>query len=108
MKIVVTGTEGYLGSLLAPVLLERGHEVSGVEHRLLQGRYLYNAKGGTPKTIPKSIRHLTADDLKGQDAVVQMAELSNDPLGELHPDITCEINRKGTLHLARTDKAAGV
>lgn len=108
MKILVTGTEGYLGSLLAPVLLERGHEVTGVDTGYYKAGYLYNAKGGTPRTIAKDIRHLNADDLKGQDAVVHMAELSNDPIGELDPNITYEINHKGTLHLANTAKAAGV
>jgi len=108
MKILVTGTEGYLGALLAPVLIGRGHEVTGVDVGFYKAGYLYNARGNTPRTIAKDIRHLTADDLKGHDAVVHMAELSNDPLGELHPDITYEINHKGTLHLASTAKAAGV
>jgi nucleoside-diphosphate-sugar epimerase len=107
MKILVTGTEGYLGSLLAPVLMERGHEVTGMDTGYYKAGYLYNAKGNAPRTLAKDIRHVTLDDLRGQDAVVHMAELSNDPLGELDPEITYEINHKGTLHLAGIAKAAG-
>lgn len=108
MKILVTGTEGYLGALLAPYLIERGHEVTGVDTGFYRAGFLYNAKGNTPSTIVKDIRHLNADDLRGQEVVVHMAELSNDPLGELDPNITYEINHKGTLHLANVAKAAGV
>ena len=108
MKILVTGTEGYLGSLLAPVLTERGHNVTGVDTGYYKAGYLYNARGNVPRTLAKDVRHVTLDDLRGHEAVVHMAELSNDPLGELDPDITYEINHKGTLHLATTAKAAGV
>jgi nucleoside-diphosphate-sugar epimerase len=108
MNILITGTEGYLGSLLAPVLMERGHEVTGLDTGYYKAGYLYNAKGNAPHTLAKDIRHVTLDDLRGFDAVVHMAELSNDPLGELDPDITYEINHKGTLHLANTAKAASV
>jgi nucleoside-diphosphate-sugar epimerase len=108
MKILVTGTEGYLGSLLAPLLNSRGHEVTGVDVGFYKSGYLYNATGDQPKTIVKDIRHLTMEDIKGYDAVVHMAELSNDPTGELAPDITYEINHKGSLRLAVLAKKAGV
>jgi nucleoside-diphosphate-sugar epimerase len=108
MNVLITGSEGYLGSLLAPVLSERDHEVTGVDTGYYKSGYLYNAKGRTPVTLAKDIRHLTSDDLRGHDAVVHMAELSNDPLGELDPNVTYEINHKGTLHLARAAKSAGV
>jgi nucleoside-diphosphate-sugar epimerase len=108
MKILITGTEGYLGALLAPFLMGRGYQVTGVDTGFYKAGYLYNAKGNTPTTIVKDIRHLTVDDLRGHDVVVHMAELSNDPLGELDPNITYEINHKGTLHLANAAKAAGV
>jgi len=108
MKILVTGTEGYLGSLLAPLLLARGYDVTGVDTGFYHSGCLYHAEGDRPKTLTRDIRHLTADDLRGHDAVVHMAELSNDPLGELAPDITYQINHKGTLHLAETARAAGV
>ena len=108
MKILVTGSEGYLGALLAPVLLEHGHEVTGVDTGYYKSGYLYNAKGDSPQTLAKDIRHLTVDDLRGHDAVVHMAELSNDPLGELNSSVTYEINHKGTMHLANIAKTAGV
>lgn len=108
MNILVTGTEGYLGSLLAPMLLARGHEVTGVDVGYYKSGYLYHAKGDQPKTLVKDIRHLTAEDLQGHDAVVHMAELSNDPTGELAPHITYEINHKGSVRLAQIAKEAGV
>lgn len=107
MKILVTGTEGYLGSLLAPVLMERDHDVTGLDTGYYKAGYLYNAKGHGPRTLNKDIRKVRAEDLRGIEAVVHMAELSNDPLGELAPDITYEINHQGTVHLAKTAKAAG-
>jgi len=108
MKILVTGTEGYLGSLLAPLLIAFGHDVTGVDVGYYKSGYLYNAKGNSPATIVKDIRRLTVDDVKGHEAVVHMAELSNDPTGELAPHITYEINHKGSVRLAQIAKEAGV
>jgi nucleoside-diphosphate-sugar epimerase len=108
MKILATGTEGYLGSLLVPLLLSRGHEVTGVDVGYYKSGYLYHAYGDQPKTLVRDIRHLTPEDLQGHDAVVHMAELSNDPTGELAPHITYEINHKGSVRLARIAKDAGV
>ncbi len=108
MKILVTGTEGYLGSLLAPILLGRGHEVTGVDVGFYKSGYLYHTEGDQSKTLVKDIRRLTPEDLRSHDAVVHMAELSNDPTGELAPHITYEINHKGSVRLARIAKEAGV
>jgi nucleoside-diphosphate-sugar epimerase len=108
MKILVTGTEGYLGSLLAPLLMQRGHDVTGVDVGFYKSGHLYNANGNQPMTLVKDIRQLTLDDVKGFDAVVHMAELSNDPTGELAPHITYEVNHKGSVRLARLAKEAGV
>lgn len=108
MKILVTGTDGYLGSLLAPLLIQRGHDVCGVDVGFYKAGYLYNAKGDQPRTVVKDIRHLTSDDVKGHDAVVHMAELSNDPTGELAPNITYDINHKGSVRLAQLAKETGV
>ncbi len=108
MKILVTGTEGYLGSLLAPLLIQQGHEVIGVDTGFYKVGWLYNGTDLTAKTLNKDIRHITAEDLKGVDAIVHMAELSNDPAGQLAPHITYEINHQGSVRLAKLAKAAGV
>jgi nucleoside-diphosphate-sugar epimerase len=108
MKILITGTEGYLGSLLAPMAIEAGHDVTGVDVGFYEEGYLYHARGQRPRTLIKDIRHLSVDDLKGHDCVVHMAELSNDPTGELSPDITYDINHKGSVRLAALAKEAGV
>ena len=108
MKILVTGTEGYLGSLLAPILMQQGHEVIGVDTGYYKVGWLYNGTELTAKTLNKDIRHITSEDLKGVDGIVHMAELSNDPAGQLAPHITYEINHQGSVRLAKLAKAAGV
>ncbi len=108
MKILVTGTEGYIGSLLAPILMQRGHEVIGVDTGFYKVGWLYNGTELTAKTLNKDIRHITAEDLQGVEAVVHMAELSNDPAGQLYPNITYDINHKGSVRLAALAKTAGV
>jgi nucleoside-diphosphate-sugar epimerase len=108
MKVLVTGTEGYLGSLLAPLLLHKGYDVLAVDTGYYKAGWLYNGTDLTAQTLNKDIRHLTADDFRGVDAVVHMAELSNDPTGQLSPTITYDINHKGSVHIANLAKAAGV
>ena len=92
MKVLVTGTEGYLGCLLPPLLMERGYEVIGVDTGFYKVGWLYNDTGVTAKTLNKDIRHISAEDLQDVEAIVHMAELSNDPTGQLAPQITYEIN----------------
>lgn len=108
MKILVTGTEGYLGSLLAPILMQQGHELLAVDTGYYKAGWLYHGVPITPRTLVKDIRQITAEDLAGIEAVVHMAELSNDPTGELAPQITYEINHQGSVRLARLAKRAGV
>ncbi|MCU0526159.1 MAG: SDR family oxidoreductase [Elainella sp. Prado103] len=108
MKVLVTGTEGYLGCLFAPLLLERGHEVTAVDTGFYKVGWLYNGTETTAKTLNKDIRHISLEDLQGIDAIVHMAELSNDPTGQLAPHITYEINHKGSVRLAELAKQAGV
>lgn len=108
MQVLVTGTEGYLGSLLPPLLMERGHEVLGVDTGYYKVGWLYNGTTVTAKTLNKDIRHISAQDLQGVDAIVHMAELSNDPTGQLSPNITYDINHKGSVRLANLAKAAGI
>ena len=99
-RILVTGTEGYLGALLAPELICRGYEVFGLDTSFYKERTLYQDGGTTPLTLAKDLRHVGAEDLRDVDAVVQMGELSNDPAGQGAPTITYEINHKTSVHLA--------
>ncbi|QFG69767.1 NAD-dependent epimerase/dehydratase family protein [Ornithinimicrobium pratense] len=108
MKILVTGTDGYLGCLLAPALRADGHEVIGLDTGFYRNGWLYNGVPSTPFTLDKDMRDLTPDDLEGVDAVVAMAELSNDPTGDLVGPITFDINHRGSAHVAQTAKEAGV
>ena len=107
-RILVTGTEGYLGALLAPELIRQGYEVIGLDTGFYKERSLYQDGGTTPTTFAKDLRDVGLKDLKDVDAVVHMAELSNDPVGQLAPTITYEINHKGSLHLAELARNAGV
>ena len=108
MRVLLTGIDGYLGAVMAPVLLERGHDVVGLDAGYYRDGLLYDA--GTPEvpTITKDIRHVTVDDLRGFDAVVHLAELSNDPIGQHRPEITYAINGDGSAQLARNARRAGV
>jgi nucleoside-diphosphate-sugar epimerase len=108
VKVLVTGTEGYLGCVLAPELMRDGHDVTGVDTGYYKQGWLYRGTDRTPYTLDKDLRHLTAADLEGFDAVVHMAELSNDPLGQLAPDVTYKVNHVGSVRLATLAKAAGV
>src|SRR5438094_4063285 len=107
-RILVTGTEGYLGSLLAPELIRQGYEVIGLDTGFYKERTFYRESGTTPLTLAKDLRHVAVEDLNDVDAVVHMAELSNDPAGQLAPTITYEINHKGSVHLAKLARKAGV
>jgi nucleoside-diphosphate-sugar epimerase len=108
MKVLVTGTEGYLGSLLPSLLMQRGHEVIGVDTGYYKVGWLYHGTEVTALTLNKDIRHISAEDLQGVEAIVHMAELSNDPTGQLSPNITYDINHKGSVRLASLAKAAGI
>src|SRR5918998_6097672 len=108
MKVLVTGTDGYLGCLLAPELLRAGHEVRGVDTGFYKSGWLYHGVPASVQTLVKDIRRLTTADLAGADAVVHMAELSNDPLGQLSPTITYQINHQASVRLAKLAKRAGV
>jgi len=108
MKVLVTGTDGYIGVLLAPTLLERGHEVVGVDTGFYRAGWLYNGVSQAPRWINKDIRHITEEDLEGFEAVVHLAELSNDPLGQINPEITYQINHQGSVELAKKCKKVGI
>ena len=107
MKILLTGNEGYIGAVAGPMLREAGHEVVGLETALFAGCDFGPAGSDLPE-IRKDMRELTARDLEGFEAVVHLAALSNDPLGNLNAGITYEINHHASLRLAELAKAAGV
>ena len=104
----MTGSDGYLGSLLAPELMRRGHDVVGLDTGYYKERALYRASDPSPRTIVKDLRDVQSSDLEGLDAIVHMAELSNDPAGQLAPHITYDINHKGSVRLAELARKAGV
>jgi len=107
MKVIVTGHQGYIGSVMTRVLEDAGHEVVGLDSGLYEGCDF----GQDLHTIPavrKDIRDVQAADLRGFDAVIHLAALSNDPLGCLDESTTYDINHLGSVHLARMAKAAGV
>jgi len=107
MRILLTGHRGYIGAVAGPILASAGHEVVGLDTDLYIGRDF----GGEPPRIAeirKDLRDLSAADLKGFDAVVHMAALSNDPIGNLNPQLTYDINHLASVHLARLAKGAGV
>jgi len=107
MKVLVTGNRGYIGSVLTEVLLGRGHEVTGLDTGYYEECYL--APVAKPsKQIVKDIRMVSAEDVEGIDAIIHLAALSNDPLGELKPGLTEEINLGGTMKLAELAQKAGV
>jgi nucleoside-diphosphate-sugar epimerase len=108
MGILLTGCDGYLGSLLGPELVREGYDVTGVDTGFYREGTLYRAGGIIPKTLSKDIRRIGVEDLQDVQAVVHLAELSNDPLGQLAPSITSEINHEGSVRLARVAKEAGV
>lgn len=108
MRVLVTGSEGYLGGWVVPTLIQAGHDVLGLDTGFYNETTLYPSTTPPYTRLQKDIRHLTPEDLTGVEAVVHMAELSNDPLGELSPEITEAINFQGSLRLAQMAKATGI
>lgn len=108
MRVLVTGTDGYIGAVLAPMLVDRGHEVVGIDTGLYRDGWFYDSPELSFTRINKDTRHVTQDDVRGYDAVVHLAELSNDPLGEHDPELTFQINHRGSVNFAATCKAAGI
>src|SRR4030095_1529692 len=107
MKIILTGHRGYIGAVAGSVFRDAGHEVVGLDTDLYGG-----ADFGAPfpkiPEVRKDIRSLTVADLEGFDAVFHLAALSNDPLGNLDPDLTYSINHRASVQLAELSKQAVV
>ena len=107
MRIMVTGHKGYIGVVLVPMLLERGYDVVGYDSDLFR-RCNYTAAPVEVPEIIKDIREISAEDLEGVDAVMHLAALSNDPLGNLNPGLTEDINFKASYRVAELCKERGV
>lgn len=107
MKLLLTGHKGYIGAVAGPILRAAGHEVIGIDTDLY-GNCDFGLLGAEIPELRKDLRDLEISDLAGFDAVVHMAALSNDPLGNLNPQLTYDINHLASVHLARLAKAAGV
>lgn len=108
MKVLVTGADGYIGSLLGPYLLARGYDAVGLDTGYYRAGWLYPMNADRPRVISKDLRNITAEDLRGFDAIAHLAELSNDPLGQQDPGLTHEINHIGSVNLANAARKAGV
>lgn len=107
MRVLVTGNRGYIGTVLVPMLLERGHDVVGLDTDLYR-RSTFGTEPQSVPTITKDIRDVEPEDLEGIDAVIHLAALSNDPLGNLRPELTYEINHRASVRLANLAKQQGV
>jgi nucleoside-diphosphate-sugar epimerase len=107
MRILVTGHNGYIGTVLTPMLMEEGHDVIGLDSNLFAACTFGN---GVPEVenIRKDIRDVKEEDLDGIEAIIHLAGLSNDPLGDLNPELTYEINHKASVRLAELAKIVGV
>jgi nucleoside-diphosphate-sugar epimerase len=107
MKILLTGHKGYIGAVAGPLLQSAGHDVVGLDADLFAGCDFGAAAAEIPG-IRKDVRDLVKEDLRDLDAVVHLAALSNDPLGNLDPQLTYDINHLASVRLAELSKAAGV
>jgi nucleoside-diphosphate-sugar epimerase len=109
MKILVTGVDGYIGTVLVDYLTKRGHTVTGLDTGFYRDGWLYNDNAlQRPPCINKDLRTITENDLHGFEAVVHLAELSNDPLGQHNPELTYAINHRGSVALAMKCMKTGV
>src|SRR5258707_11659335 len=106
MRILITGHKGYIGTVMAPLLADAGHEVVGLDSDLFEQCTFGEAAREFP-SIRKDLRDVQAADLKGFHAVIHLAGLSNDPLGNLNPNLTYDINQHASVRLARLGKEVG-
>jgi nucleoside-diphosphate-sugar epimerase len=107
MRIVLTGSRGYIGTVMAPLMVQAGHDVVGLDTDLYR-RSTFGPWRESIQTIEKDVRAVDAADLESFDAVVHLAALSNDPLGDLNPQLTYDINHLASVRLATLAKKAGV
>nr|WP_042177686.1 SDR family oxidoreductase [Kibdelosporangium sp. MJ126-NF4]CEL12757.1 UDP-glucose 4-epimerase [Kibdelosporangium sp. MJ126-NF4]CTQ93517.1 UDP-glucose 4-epimerase (EC 5.1.3.2) [Kibdelosporangium sp. MJ126-NF4] len=106
MRVLLTGHQGYLGTVMAPRLVAAGHEVVGLDSGLFASCVL-GPQPADPAGFAVDLRAVTAEHVSGVDAVIHLAALSNDPLGSLAPELTYDINHHASVRLARLAKDAG-
>jgi nucleoside-diphosphate-sugar epimerase len=107
MRVLLTGHKGYIGAVLGPMLTKAGHEVLGLDTDLFEQCSFGELPADYP-SVRRDLRDVTVADLEGVDAVLHLAGLSNDPLGNLNPNLTYEINHIASVRLAEMAKKAGV
>ncbi|NND71963.1 MAG: SDR family oxidoreductase [Rhodothermales bacterium] len=108
MKVLVTGHLGYIGTVMVPELIERGHDVVGLDSDLFRECSFDDTSIVRVPELIKDVRDVSISDMRGFDAVIHLANLSNDPLGNLNPNLTYEINHLGSVQLASFARKAGV
>ncbi|MGH7634557.1 MAG: NAD-dependent epimerase/dehydratase family protein, partial [Gemmatimonadaceae bacterium] len=108
MRVLLTGHDGYIGHVLLPMLLDRGHHVTGLDSFLYEDCGLASEEVSPSAVVRRDIREVELEDLRGHDAVLHLAGISNDPLGDLQPTATYAINHEASVRLARLAKEAGV
>jgi nucleoside-diphosphate-sugar epimerase len=111
MKVFLTGIDGYIGCVLGPMLVAAGHEVLGLDTGYYRDGWLYSPRASSdasPRVLRKDLRLISEDDLRDVNAIVHLAELSNDPLGENNPRVTHQINHFGSVRLADLAKQIGI
>ncbi len=108
MRVLVTGHNGYVGTVLVPMLLQAGHDVVGLDSNLYQAATFGEEDAPAIPAINKDVRDVTHADVDGFDAILHLAGLSNDPLGDLNPELTYEINHRASVRLAEIAKELGV
>jgi nucleoside-diphosphate-sugar epimerase len=107
VRVLVTGHNGYIGSVLVPTLLAAGHEVRGLDTDLFED-CLLGPPGARVPALRKDVRDVELEDLRGIDAVVHLAAVCNDPVGDLNPEATFAINHRASVRLAERAREAGV
>lgn len=108
MRILVTGHDGYIGTVLVPMLQSRGHHVVGIDNMLFRGCSFGSNKSHADTDIALDVRDIQPEHLEGIDAIAHLAGMSNDPAGDLSPDATYEVNWKASVRLAEMAKDVGI
>lgn len=107
-RLLLTGASGYIGSVVGAMLIERGYTVDGLDSCFYEAGRLFHDGGDRPRILMRDTRDVTADELRGYDFAVHLAELSNDPLCEFDEESTIDINHHGSVTFAAKARAAGI